>query len=70
MVKGKFVSRLDYIFASSGRTNKLVQTKVDCCFDKSDHAALWSYFLFDFKPARGHGITKLNVLDDKNNWKI
>jgi hypothetical protein len=49
-------------------TNKLVKTKVDWCFKKSDHAALFSYFLFDSEPARGPGITKLNVklLDDIN----
>ncbi len=50
------------------KTNKLVQTKVDWCLDKSDHAALFSYFLFVSKPTRGPGITKLNVkLLDANN---
>jgi len=49
-------------------SNKLVQTKVDWCFDKSDQAALWSYFLFYLESVRGIGIPKLNVklLDDKN----
>jgi hypothetical protein len=66
--RGNLFSRLDYTFASSCMTNKLVQTKVDGCFDKSDHAALCSYFLFDSEPARVPGITKLIVklLDDKN----
>ncbi len=66
--RGNLFSRLDYIFASSNMTNKLVQTKVDWCFDRSDHAALFNYFLFDSEPARGPGITKLNVklLDDNN----
>jgi hypothetical protein len=66
--RGNLFSRLDYIFASSGMTNKLVQTRIDWCFDKSDHAALFSYFLFDSVPAKGPGRTKLNVklLDDKN----
>jgi hypothetical protein len=37
-------------------------------FDKSDHAAFFSYLLFDLEAARGPGISKLNVklLDDKN----
>jgi hypothetical protein len=66
--RGNLFSRLDYIFVSSSMTNKLVNTKVDWCFDKSDHAALFSYFLFDSEPERGPGITKLNVklLDDNN----
>jgi hypothetical protein len=48
-------------------TNKLVQTKVDWCLDKSDHAALFRYFFLDLEAARGPGITKLNVklLEDK-----
>ena len=39
--RGNLFSRLDYIFVSSSMTNKLVKTKVDWCFDKSDHAALF-----------------------------
>ena len=47
--RGNLFSRLDYIFASSGMKNKLVQTKADWCLDKSDHAALFTHFLFDLE---------------------
>jgi hypothetical protein len=55
--RGNLLSRLDYIFVSSGMRNKLVQTK-----------ALFSSFLFDLEPAMGPGITKLNekLLNDNN----
>jgi len=64
--RGDCYSRLDYLFISNGLVSRIVNSRVDWAFEKSDHAALITTIKLNPEISKGPGILKVNpiILND------
>jgi exonuclease III len=64
--RGDCYSRLDYVFLSNSLLNKIVNTRIDWAFEKSDHAAVLIDLREESKINQGPGLPRINtkILED------
>ena len=67
--RGNCYSRLDYIYLSDVLRNRIISSKVDWAFDKSDHAAVTTNLKMNAEITKGPGIVKVNTNVLKNKQK-
>ena len=67
--RGNCYSRLDYIYLSNTLSNRIISSKVDWAFDRSDHAAVITEIKGKVVITKGPGIVKVNASVLKNNKK-
>jgi exonuclease III len=68
--RGKCLSRLDMIFASSTMVSHIDSSNIDWAFEKSDHALLECVFKYSSTRTKGPGLPKLDPEIIKNQYCV